>query len=261
VNDSILDVNVHLSRWPTRRVQDDETANLVATLRSHGVEEAWAGSFEGLLHKDLASVNARLVHECRAQKDVRLVPFGSVNPRLPDWEDDLRRCAEEHAMPGIRLHPNYHGYALDDPQFVRLVQLSAERGLIVTLALEMEDERMMHPLMRVPPVDVRPLSAVVEQAPEVRLILLNALRTLRGELLWRLLGSGKVYVEISMLEGVGCVEKLLQDVPADRVLFGSHAPHYYFESAVLKLRESFLAREQLRDIFRENARKILVSTG
>src|SRR5262249_42657196 len=102
VNGRIIDVIINLSRWPLRRVRDDETANLVARLRSHGVVEAWAGSFDGLLHKAPAAVTTRLARECRAQAGVRLVPFGSVNPLLPDWEEDLRRCAEEHHMPGIR---------------------------------------------------------------------------------------------------------------------------------------------------------------
>lgn len=257
MNGPIIDVNVNLSRWPTRRVREDETGNLVAKLRSHGVVEAWAGSFDDLLHKDLAAVNARLAHECRSQQGVRLVPFGSVNPLLPDWEDDLRRCAEEHRMPGIRLHPNYHGYKLDHPDFTRLVKFAAERRLIVALALVMEDERMMHPLLRVPPVDVEPLAGLIEQTPGLRLLLINALRTLRGEVLLKLLREGNVYVEISMLDGVGGVGNLLGDVPLDRILFGSHAPLFYFESAILKLKESPLNDLQLAAIREQNARRLL----
>ena len=256
-SDKLIDVNVTLGQWPLRRVRYDDAAALVAMLRARGVEQAWAGSFEGLLHKDLASVNSRLAEECRRHGRGLLVPFGTINPKSPGWEEDMRRCAEEHRMAGIRLHPNYHGYKLDDPDFARLLRLAAERRLPVELALMMEDERMMHPLLRVEPVETAPLASLVGQTPGLRLVLLNALGKLRGQPLRNLLAAGAVYVEISMLEGVGGIENVLEHVPLNRLLFGSHAPLFYFESARLKLKESRLSAEQLLAIGHGNAQDLL----
>jgi predicted TIM-barrel fold metal-dependent hydrolase len=254
----LIDVNVYLSRGLLRHLPGADTADLVSKLRRHGVVQAWVGSTEGLLHRDIATVNARLVDECRRHGDGLLVPFGSINPKLPDWEDDLRRCVQEHHMPGIRLHPNYHGYKLDDPDFARLLRLAAERGLIVQLALIMEDERTMHPLLRVEPTNVTPLLGVIKQAPGLRLVLLNAQRVPRAEML---ASSVEIYVEIAMLEGVGGVGNLVTQVPFQRVLFGSYAPVFYFESALLKLQESPLREEQLGAIRCANARRLLAKNG
>jgi len=253
---ALVDVNVSLSQWPLRRLALSNTTGLVAKLRGNNVISAWAGTFDGLLHKDLAGVNARLTHECQRNGRGVLRPFGSINPMLPDWEEELRRCADEHRMPGIRLHPNYHGYSLSDPNFARLLKLAAERRLIVQLALVMEDERMMHPLLQARPVDTAPLAGLVKQMPSLRLVLLNALRTLRAKPLLDLIAAGNVFVEISMLEGIGGVGNLLQQVPSTRVLFGSHAPLFYFESSLFKLRESPLSDEQMRNIRAANARTL-----
>jgi uncharacterized protein len=204
----------------------------------------------------MAGVNLRLVEECAASGGL-LLPFGSINPQLPDWEEDLRRCHEVHQMRGIRLHPNYHGYKLDNPVFARLLARSAERGLIVQLALSMEDERMQHPLMQVPHVDTAPLAEIVKGIGPLRLVVVNAFRALRGEQIDRLAAAGQVYFEIAMLEGVGGVGKLVQQVTAERVLFGSYAPYFIFESAALKMRESELGGMQSQAIFRDNAAKLL----
>ena len=163
-------------------------------------------------------------------------------------------------MPGIRLHPNYHGYKLDDPVFSRLLDLACERGLIVQLVVTMEDERTQQPLMRVPHVDVTPLIALLASRPSLRIVLLNWSRGVSSALLPKLAAAGQMYFDIATLEGVGGVANLLKQVPADRVVFGSHAPFFYLESAVLKLKESDLSESQATSIKAGNARRLLASS-
>jgi predicted TIM-barrel fold metal-dependent hydrolase len=254
----MIDVNVSLSRWPFRRLIGDEPADLVAKLRKRNVTQAWAGTFDGVFHKDIAAANARLAKDCRTHGAGLLVPFGSVNPRLPDWQEDLRRCHEEHKMPGIRLHPNYHGYKLDDPVFSELLRLASSRKLIVQLALVMEDERTQHALMRVPPVDIAPLAAAVKKHPELRLVVLNWYPQLPIEKTKEVSAAGNVYFDLSMIERVGSVSRLAAQVSFRRVLFGSNYPLYYFESAMLKVQESGLNPEQSKAVLTGNASQLRV---
>ncbi|MPY90248.1 MAG: amidohydrolase family protein [Luteitalea sp.] len=258
-SEEAVDVNVQLSRWSCRRVQGDETLGLVKQLRRYGVREAWAGSLDSLLHKDISGVNLRLADECRAHGDGMLLPFGAVNPTLPDWEEDLRRCHEELKMPGIRLHPNYHGYRLDEPVFERLLTLVEERNLILQLAVGMEDPRTQLPFLRVGAVDLEPLSRLLPHFPQVRIILLNvnALQSSSLELLEALTRTGQVYCEISWLEGLGGVGRLAKSISLSRILFGSYAPIFYFEAAWLKMQESPLTQQQIRGILRENAKRVI----
>lgn len=261
----LIDTNVNLMAWPFRRLKYGTTEALVMKLRRHGVREAWAGSYEALLHKNVGEVNARLARECRTRGGGMLVPFGTVNPAWPDWEEDLRRCHEVHRMPGIRLLPNYHGYGLDHPEFVRLLAAAGRRGLLVQIAVCMDDERIHHPRLDVPFVDVRPLPAALDRTPETRIQLVNAFLHVRNAALKALLERKNVCFDASHLEGTGGIERAMAGnhwnlggrVPADRLLFGTHAPYWPVENAAMKLFESSLAPGQMAAITRGNAARLL----
>jgi uncharacterized protein len=243
---SLIDTNINLFRWPFRRLPLDETSALVARLRKHDVTEAWAGSYEALLHRDLSALNERLVQACRAHEILK--PVGALNLSVPDWEEDLRRSAEDYEMHAVRVHPNFHGYELTDPRFSKLFRECADRGLVLQIAVMMEEERTQHPLVKVSHVNTAPLIELVKQTPKARVILQNCFRAVRGRLLLELAASERVWFDISTLEGMAGIEKILKLLPANRLIFGSAAPLYTLESAVLKLRESTLSRAQMTSL-------------
>jgi len=255
----MIDVNVTLGRWPFRRLPGDETQHLVAKLRRHGVTQAWAGSFDCAFHKDIAAANSRLAAECSEYGRDLLLPFGSVNPMLPDWQEELRRCHEEHRMRGIRLYPNYHGYKLDDPVCGGLLQLAGRRKLLVQIALCLEDERTQHPLMRVPPVDIAPLAAAVAAEPGLKAVVLNCYPQLPIEKLQPARRAGTVFFDTAMTEHTGGLALLAEQVSAERMLFGSYYPFFYFESALLKMKEAEFPADTRTAILEGNARRLLAA--
>jgi len=255
----VIDTNVHLFRYPFRRLFGDDPPELVVQLRKKGVTQAWAGSFEAPFCRDVSGVNDRLAAACREHGAGFLIPFGCVNPKSPDWEEDLRRCHEEHRMPGIRLYPNYHGYSLEDSAFAKLLSLAESRRLIVQIARSIEDIRTQFPLMLVPPASPGPLSKLLPQFPSLKIVLLNGggwagedapgMKELRN--------AGNVYWDIAMNEGVGGLDRLVAATSPSRVVFGSHYPFFYLESALLKVQSSDLTPGQVQAVLEGNANSLL----
>ena len=261
----IIDTNVNLFDWPFRALKYRHTKALVAKLKTHRVIEAWAGSFEALLSKDMSGVNARLTAECREHGSGFLIPFGSVNLAWPDWEEDLRRCHEVHKMRGIRIYPGYQPFDLDHPKMESLVKMTVERGLILQVVFGMEDPRVHHPVINVGPVTFAPLLKVMKSTPSAKVQLLHFSGSSQGEDLSQFMTNPNTVMDISRLEGNGAVGRIIgavqglpsPRVPVERIVFGSHAPYFPLETAILKLIESPLDAQQLQAIMQGNARRLL----
>ncbi len=59
-----------------------------------------------------------------------LIAFGSVYPWAPDWREELERVAEL-GLYGIKLHPDYQGFYMDDPKVYPLYEAISALGLPV----------------------------------------------------------------------------------------------------------------------------------
>lgn len=261
----IVDTNVHLFEWPFRKLKYQRTETLLAKLRKHRIAKAWAGSFEAVFHKQLDASNRRLAEECKTRGGDCLVPIGCVNPVWPNWDEDLRRCHHEYGISGLRLYPSYHGYAFDDPQFVRLLRAATKRHMLIQIALRLEDERVHHPAFDVPKLNVAPLVEVLKSVPQAKVQLINSAGSLLGNSVSALVAETQVTFDIAATEGNGGIGRLIAGtnpgyrgaIPASRLLYGSHMPFFPCESALLKLFESPLDLEQLVQVMHGNAERVM----
>lgn len=257
VNDaslSIIDTNVSLFSWPFRKLPLDQTDLLDRKLQSLNILQAWACSFEALLHRDLSAVNARLADEC--QRYPRFVPVGAINPLATGWKSDLKQCAETHGMPAIRLFPGYHRYELNAASLQTVLELATEAGLIVQLVLSMEDVRTQSDMLRVADANAAMLLPILKKLPKLRLQLLN--HKLKAPLLRELTQHSGIAFDTARIDGTDGVPQLVNAVPPGRVLFGSHSPFLIPEAALIRVHESgLLDGSQLNAVYSQNAVEFL----
>ena len=64
------------------------------------------------------------------RREPELIPFGSVHPDGADWASELKRLADA-GIKGVKFHPEYQGFYVDDPRMLPIYRLIDELGLAV----------------------------------------------------------------------------------------------------------------------------------
>ena len=247
----VIDTNISLFSWPFRRLPLDNVDDLCSKLQQIGITEAWAGSFESLLHRDLRSVNERLINAC--QNHSILIPVGAVNPNLPDWRHDLELCLGHHGMPGVRLLPGYHHYELKDQAFGALLAKATELGGFVQVAMTLEDARTQSDLLRAANIDLRPLKKWMQQIPKARVQILNCRPTAADIKTFE--STPRLTLDTSRVEGTDGLSNLAASIGSERLLFGSHSPFLIPEASCIRILENGLPAEMIPAIMLANAKR------
>lgn len=63
-------------------------------------------------------------------KSERIIPFGSVYPFSEDWEEELERL-KDSGIKGIKLHPDYQQFFVDDERFFPIYKKIEKLGFIL----------------------------------------------------------------------------------------------------------------------------------
>jgi len=138
-----------------------------------------------------------------------------------------------------------------------VIKAVGEAGLFVIVQLRIQDMRSHHPLMQVPDVRVTDIIEVAGALPQVNIVL--------GGIKWaeatsqatNIKALPNLWLDISHIETVDALRRLIDVYGTERILFGTHAPFFYVRSAIIKLNEAQLSAEERDRITRRNAEKLL----
>lgn len=248
-----IDVNTYIGHWPFRQLRHNTAEELVRRMDERGIDRAVVASIDGILYRNVHPANESLSAQTRPFRD-RLIPFATLNPTYPGWREDMRRCAEDLELCGLRLYPQYHGYCLGDADGLALIDVAAELGWAIQVPMRVVDRRQRHKWDLAEDLAPEALYAALAQRPQVRWMLLNGLG-LDGARL----GKGRYLVEISRMTAVlqRNIQALIESAGPEHLAFGTGMPFKVPEPALLKLEVLDASPEVVERIAWRNAYEML----
>lgn len=179
----IYDAHAWIGHWPFRSLPERSAADLLRHMDRLRIDKALVGNLNALLYKDAHEANHELIREIRRHRD-RLTPCAAINPTYGGWQEDLKQCREDFAMPVLRLLPDYHGYKLTDRNTEALLRAAFDLRMLPALLFRMVDPRGRHPLLD-PGRELRDadLLELLRKFPDGRFLLLNFRGIPGGEIL------------------------------------------------------------------------------
>lgn len=184
----------------------------------------------------------------------RIISFGSVFPYQKDWECVIDELAHR-GFKGIKLHPEFQGFNVDDAVSIRILKKAEKLGLITVLHAGVD-------LGYTGPVRCTPkmLHNVLQEVNGDKIIAAH----MGGFDMWdeveEYLAGTPVILDTAYV--VGRIDKaqyrrIIRKHGADKVVFGSDIPWENPRDTVGYLRELELENEEIELITHKNAEKML----
>ncbi len=183
----------------------------------------------------------------------QIIPFGSLHPETADWQGEVERIVSL-GIRGVKFHPDYQNFFVDDPRMFPIYEGLVEAGLIVLFHAG-NDAAYQPPFRCTPPR----LARVADAFPSGKFVAAH----LGGYKYWdeveeHLVGRN-LYFDTSFSLGHMTAEqwqRICRTHGFDRILFGTDSP-WTDQSEQLDQLRAQVAGEMLRKVTSENAAQLL----
>jgi hypothetical protein len=232
-------------------VLDGTEADLMRSMDRAGIDISVVASIA-----TKASQFDAIMRWSRTIRSDRIIPFPSLCPKSAGAADQVRQVAAE-GFAGIKLHPYYQQFVLDDAQVDPVYAAVQECGLVILMHCGFD---IAFPRERV--ADPVRLGHVLDRFPRLKLIAAH----LGGWMDWdevevHLLGR-PVYLDVSTCFDFmerDQAERILHGHPTDYLLFGSDSPWVDQLRTLEQLRSFGLGAGVEAAVEGENAARLLLS--
>jgi predicted TIM-barrel fold metal-dependent hydrolase len=226
--------------------------SLLSSMDRYGIEKSVVcsiatrpGQFDSIL---------RWSEEVRSD---RIIPFPSVHPEDPLVGQRITEIRKA-GFKGIKLHPYYQDFELDEERIFPLYEKAIEENLIIVMHtgfdIAFPDVRKAGP---------RKVVNVMERFPRLKMVTTHLGSWKQWEEVASLIIGKKIYIEISF-----SIDFLKEDArkfilshPEEYMLFGTDSPWTGQGNTLSLLRGLNLGEQTERLILRENALRLLGSSG
>lgn len=223
----VIDAHVHIAtdkdENPRSRVE-----NIIKSMNKNGIDKAVVFPFGAGLIKQAAMAEA-----IRPYAD-RFIPLAFINPNDKDAKDQLLYCLDTLGFKGMKLHPWFGNFRLDDIELLRpVMEILNERHLYTVIHCTSDDDRM-HPLM---------FERLGLEFPDIIIQMAHMGEVMAGEYAVAVAKRvPNVYLDTS-ITSFKAVREVMEECP-DKVFMGCDYPFYLFEMEIQKQK---LAAEDLGD--------------
>ncbi len=178
--------------------------------------------------------------------DARLIGFGTMHPDFESCETELSRMVSL-GLKGVKLHPDFQGFDIDDPKMLPVYRSLAQKKLPVLIHLG--DERSDHS-------SPKRLARVLDAVPDLTVIAAHLGGYMRwGEAEEHLIGRDLYLDTSSTLCRISPQRagELIKKHGADRVLFGTDYPARLHDEEYTAFMQIPLTEEERLQILSLNA--------
>ena len=183
----------------------------------------------------------------------RIVPLGSVHPRSPAWEQEIDAIADT-GLVGIKLHPHYQSFVVDETRYFAFYEKLASRRLFVLFHagydIAFPEDECAAP---------ERLARVHDAIPNLVMIAAHVGGWHAwGRVLKHLVGRS-VFLDTSFVQEVAApvLEQILSRHDRQRILFGSDTPWLPQSESVEHVLRLPIDADYKDQIFQRNALALL----
>ena len=191
---------------------------------------------------------------CKSIRNERIDPFPSVHPDTPKPDRWLQRFAKERFV-GIKLHPMYQNFALDEERLDPIYSAAADCGLIVEVHCGCDiafpgDDR----------ASVERLGRVIRRHAKTKFVCTHLGGWKMWDDVWKHVVGTEVWLETSFSlawQAPAEAEKIIRAHGIERVLFGTDWPWAAQDKQIDLLNSLSLSRQEKDQILFSNAARLL----
>ena len=228
---------------------DMTRAGLLGYMDAHGIDKSVVLSI-ATKPSQTAKINAW----ASEINDDRLIAFGAVYPFSESWKEDVDDIVAR-GLKGIKLHPEYQDFYVDDERMFPLYEYAMSKGLIVLWHAGYDP-------IGTPPYRSNPrrFAALAERFDGGKMVVAH----LGGQEQWvetaEFLAGKNLYMDTSMATKYcpkDLFEFIVKKYGADRILFASDSPWSDTAEAADMIRSCDLSEEDKQKILHVSAEKLL----